>query len=372
MSLSIKRSHLVFALVGLSGCAIADGTVQEKVDQWSSIDQPILCPPDSPCGGNGPRNPGDPPDPPPPPPTWYYPATGWTVINASESNVQRGVQWWAYSWEGNRLNVKAYYPTDFGTGIPHGAEPAHAFLTFEVTSPIEWRAWSHVNLPRWWGTKEQSGYVQSYLDGNGVVTQYATQGYSSCNGDVCETRDYSGIYQDDGTGPVLVQGSDALTSVGGAIVFSFLNDLRASGGGLAPPGADPSYCADDCLNGLRLYLERQQQYLRSLTANWANLDNPPYIACGAAGASTAVCGFAALVAYSGWWLPPAWLTGATIATICFFAASADITCGAAIESYDPPPAGTCVISVVPTVVTGPDGRTTTITYQVHQSQSCNF
>ncbi len=87
------------------------------------------------------------------PPTWYYPADGWTVINGSEANNLRGVQWWAYRWEGTKLKVKAYYPVDFGTGIDVGAEPAHAFLTFDVTSPVEWKAWSNVNLQRAWGSK---------------------------------------------------------------------------------------------------------------------------------------------------------------------------------------------------------------------------
>jgi len=254
MKLSIPASCLFAVVIGVPACGAADGTLRENERPTGSADQALPCPPEGPCGGTG--GPKDPKDPPPPPPTYYYPAAGWTVINATESNNLRGIQWWAYAWEGTRLKVKAYYPGDYGTGIVVGAEPAHAFLTFDVTSPVEWKAWSHVNLQRAGRIKEQNGYVQAYLDGNGIVTQYATQGWQSCIGDICETREYYGIYQDDGTGTKLVQGEDALTSVGGGIIASFMHDLRESGGTLAVPGREYDYCGDDCVNGLRQYVER--------------------------------------------------------------------------------------------------------------------
>jgi hypothetical protein len=364
MKVAIPASCLFGFVIGLPACGPADGSLRESEQQVGTAEQPLLCPPEGPCGGGG-TNPKDPKDPPPPRPTFFYPAEGWSVINGSEANNLRGVQWWAYRWEGNKLKVKAYYPADYGTGIVVGTETAHAFLTFEVTSPVQWRAWSNVNLQRPWGVKEQNGYMDSYLDANGVISQYATQAWHSCNGDVCETREYYGIYQDDGSGSRLVQGEDALTSVGAGIIASFLNDFTENGGLIAPPSLENT-CGDECLTGLQLYLERQQQYLANLT----NPDNPPYIPCGAAGGATAVCGFAAIVLYSGWFLPPVWLTGATLTTICMFAAGNVLNCGHAIESYDPPAEGTCVRVVTPRYVTGPDGRTTQIIYVIESTAAC--
>ena len=366
MKVVIPASCVLGLAIGLPACGAADGSLRESEQRVGIAEEPLLCPPEGPCGGGG-TNPKDPPDPPPPPPTYFYPAEGWTVINGSEANNLRGVQWWAYRWDGNKLKVKAYYPADYGTGVPVGTETAHAFLTYEVTSPVQWRAWSNVNLHRPWGIKKQNGYVDAYLDANGVITQYATQGWESCNGDTCETREYYGIYQDDGTGTKLVQGEDALTSVGGGIIASFLNDFRDNGGVLAAPGTEHNYCGDDCMNGLQRYVERQQASLLGL----ANPDSPPYFECGAAGGFTALCAFAG----SMWWLgafggPPAWLTEGIVLGLCFAGVTGIGACGSAIVKYDPPAEGTCVRTITPTYVTGPDGRTTQIIYRIESTAAC--
>ena len=120
-----ERRVLWPSYFGLPACGVADETLRESEQQAGTAGQPPLCPPEAPCGGG--TNPKDPPDPPGPPATYFYPADGWTVINASEANNLRGVRWWAYRWEGNQLKVKAYYPADYGTGILVGSEPAHAF-----------------------------------------------------------------------------------------------------------------------------------------------------------------------------------------------------------------------------------------------------
>jgi hypothetical protein len=352
------RTMLLTGLLVLAGVVSGDAAANGSIESGTAAPP---CHPDYPCGGGG--IPKDPKDPPPPRPTYYYPAEGWNVITASEANIQRGVQWWAYAWEGSTLRVKAYYPSDFDTGITVGAETAHAFITFEVTSPVEWTAWSHVRLPRWYGVKEQNGYVRSYMDPSGVVTLHAAQGYEDCRGDICETRDYSGIYQDDGTGAVLVQGSDALTSVGSAVVASFLQDLAANGGALAPPGTEGYACGDECLSGMEQYMYRHQNYVQNLLGD-------PRLTCGAAVVSSAAClaGVGFLI-FSG---PVGIIGWPLVGGVCSAAFGADVSCAAAIESADPSPQGTCVIVVTPTWVVGPDGRSSQITYQVQESAACKY
>jgi len=133
--LSIKRAYSLMALLSLAFvfAACTDAPVERTGTQASAS---------LPCPIDGCSDPDDPPD---TPPRLFYPAAGWTVITASEENLKRGVQWWAYLWQGKNLIVKGYYPMDFGNGVP--SDSAHVHLTFTAESATLWSADSTIDLP---------------------------------------------------------------------------------------------------------------------------------------------------------------------------------------------------------------------------------
>src|SRR5262249_1009241 len=128
------------------------------------------------------------------------------------------------------------------TGIAVDSEPAHVFLTLHVTSPTEWSADSKLLLPTTAPSGEfylshQTAYVQSFINDDGVVQQLMSENTAECVGDVCSTYDNYGIYQDDGTGAVLVSGTtDTAQASAAQAVAGFLGDYSAAGGLLLPPG----------------------------------------------------------------------------------------------------------------------------------------
>jgi hypothetical protein len=349
---AIARLPLALAAaLALCACDTAPTETESKIEQH-------LCP-DGPCGAPDPKK-----DPPPPPPTYYYPANGWSVFNASEMNTIRGVQSWAYAWNGTDLSVKGYYPQDFGTGITVGSEPAHAFVTFHVISPNEWRANSKLLLPTTtpWGefyVSQQSAYVQSYINDDGVIQQIVSSGYAECVGDVCSTHENYGVYQDDGTGPVLIQGTaDTFQESAAQAVNGFLADYTSNGGSLLPPGVafdNPCY-DDECSNApIQKYLNRKAQFQAFSNADPCLVMAVSMVGCGA-------------TIFFSYWFPP----------LLFLA---PLTCGPAIDrGYEcisekiggRSSKGPCAANIGPTSVTGPDGREQVIVTQVVNRENCDL
>lgn len=344
------RSALAVALA-LCACDTAPTETVSNMEQH-------LCP-DGPCGAPDPKK-----DPPPPPPTYYYPANGWSVLNASEMNTVRGVQWWAYAWNGSELSVKGYYPQDFGTGIAVGGEPAHVVLTMQVTSPNEWRAQSKLLLPTTtpWGEfylSQQTAYIQSFINDDGVIQQLISWNSADCVGDVCSTHDNYGIYQDDGTGAVLISGTtDAAQASAAQAVHGFLADYSSNGGMLLPPGVTFDIACDDseCSNTpLRKYLDRKAQYQAISNADPCLEMGIAMIGCG---------GSIILAAY----VPILWPL-------------IPLTCGPAVDRTYSCVAdrvggrsskGACAANIGPTPVTGPDGSSQVIDWQLVNRENCDL
>jgi hypothetical protein len=346
---SSRRLPVAIAIAALAACGTpADETVETK--------QSYLCP-DGPC-----VPPRDPPD---PPPTGWYPATGWNVIYASDVAVERGVQWWAYQWQGNVLAVKGYYPADFGGGIPVGMEPAHVFINVDVASPTDWKAdvklvyQTHFNGPLY-----PTGHVESSVSDDGVISRYmrVPPPYSE-NGDIGTTTSdvNEGWYVDDGTGARLVWGADISQRPTSQAVMNFMTDFNSNGGVLFNPDQMP-YCDEACTakasGGLQNFFLRRASYLASLAAPAED----PFVTCGAGGALTALCGvggawaagWAPLLAALG---PPGLLAGGIIASVCAAAIYDDIHCGLEIVEEKRQEGGPCVNTVMITgPITGPDGR----------------
>lgn len=340
-----------FVLLPLSACT-------QPSSESTSVTTANLCP-EGPCPRPGPKE-----DPPPPAPTWFYPAANWWIVDASELNTMRGVQWWANAWDGNVLHVKGYYPQDFGTGITVGSEPAHVFLTFNVISPTEWRATSKLLLPTYspWGgfyISQQVASVQTYMNDDGVVQQLINQNIADCIGDVCTTHENFGIYQDDGSGATFVYGTeDTIRASAVQAIVGFLGDFTSNGGVLLPPGSSFEVpCNDEeCSNSpIWKYLSRQAQALT----------DGPSDNCRIASIGMGMCAISMFASVFFLPLLP-WAGG---------------VCGGALLAAAPcineqiggrSSRGACAVNIGPTTVTGPDGRVAIVNSQTVDRQNCDL
>lgn len=300
------------------------------------------------------------PEPPPPPPTWWYPAAGWSVITASESALERGVEWWAYQWQGNTLAVKGYYPGDFGTGTAVNHEPAHVFINYNVTSLTSWTAdVTLVYQTRYHGVLYPWGHVETSINADGVVSRYmrVAPPYTE-NGDIGTTVSHlnEGWYEDDGTGPRIVWGADVSQRPTAQAILTFLTDFHNAGGVLLNPEA-MSHCDEACTSGFQNYLWRRENYLALASPG------DPAVSCVTGGVLTAVCGaggawVAGLAIFVSLFGPASPAAAAVVAGICVSAAVEDLHCGVEVAQESiRQQGGPCVNTVMITgPVTGPDGR----------------
>jgi hypothetical protein len=327
-----------------------------------------LCP-DGPCVE--PKEPKD------PPPTGWYPAAGWNVITASESALERGVEWWAYQWQGNTLAVKGYYPGNFGTGITVGQEPAHVFIDFNVASLTNWTAdVTLVYQTRYNGVLYPKGHIETSINADGVVSRYmrVPPPYTE-NGDIATTVNdiNEGWYEDDGTGPRIVWGADISLRPASQAILMFLTDFHNAGGVLLNPDAMSS-CDEGCTSGFQNYLWRKGNALAALTS-----PGDPAVSCITGGVLTAVCGaggawvagLAILVAAFG---PASPAAAAVVAGICVSAGIEDLHCGVeVVQESIRQQGGPCVNSVMITgPVTGPDGRPYEGSHMIIDVYRCPF
>jgi hypothetical protein len=334
----------VLPLVSCSSTSLEDVGIKES----------YLCP-DGPCGGGGGGK-----DPPPPPPTWWYPAAGWNVLTASQVPLERGVQWWAYQWQGNTLAVKGYYPADFGTGTVVGSEPAHVFMNFDVRSPTEWTS----NITLVYQTYRQgpiypTAHIESSINEDGIISRYmrVPPPYTE-DGDIGTTTSdiNEGWYEDDGTGARLTWGADISLRPAAQALMNFLTDFNDSGAVLWNLDTATSACDDACI--ARTSNALQNSILRRSTAALAAPSVG--VTCGAGGAMTVVCGVGAawaagLISLFGG--PPGIVGGILIAGVCSGAVYDDFHCGAEIIENARQDAGPCVNStIIIGPITGPDGR----------------
>ncbi|HSR95853.1 MAG TPA: hypothetical protein VLM79_02230 [Kofleriaceae bacterium] len=333
-----------------------------------SIKESFLCP-DGPCG-----NPGGGKDPPPPPPTWWYPAAGWNVLTASQVPVERGVQWWAYQWQGNTLAVKGYYPADFGTGIAVGSEPAHLFINFDVKSPTQWSADITLVYQTWFqGPLYPKAHVETTISEDGLISRYmrVPPPYTE-SGDIGSTQSdlNEGWYEDDGTGARLVWGADVSLRPASQAIMNFLTDFNNSGAVMWNLDTASSACDDTCMANTSSGL--QNAILRRNTAAFADSTIP--ISCGAGGAMTVVCGAglawaAGLFTIAGG--PPGLVAGILIAGVCSGAVYDDFHCG--VEEIEQARKGPCVDStIIIGPITGPDGRPYDDSHQMIDTYHCMY
>jgi len=295
-----------------------------------SSPQELLCPEDG-CPH---------PDPPDRPPTRpFYPAQGWTVIDASQENLEKGVKWWAYLWDENRLYVKGYYPQDFGGGLTY--DPRHVVMSITVMSASEWHAETDLYLPVEGPpatyTDRQHGRISSWMGEDGIARQTIGLQQALLWGDQTEI---SGDFEDDGSGAHLVGGRDTSRGAAAVATVSFLNDFHATGALLSPPGYQMS-CDEGCASGFTKYLERVAEVAASGGGNdcaWA------------AGAGFVCVGGTVLFAIFG---PPGWAAGLALATVCGSALGWAKECVNSLGNRSS--GGACVGYTGPQTVVGPDG-----------------
>jgi hypothetical protein len=307
-----------------------------------------LCPVDG-CPGDGDRGGGHSIDPQP-----FYPAKGWTVFNASQQNLLRGVQWWAYQWQGNTLNVKGYYPGDYGAGVY--SDDAHVHIAITMYQPNVWWADASLDLPTTNGNalwvEHQTSHIFNLMGSDGVAIQDITVG---------ENPAAYGSYRDDGTGAYLESGDDVSKASAAVVVSSFLADFSNFYGVLMPPNpTTPVTCDASCQGGFEKYLQTQASY-----AQFANTDGN----CIVGAVTTAICAGGIIISlFTG---PPGWLAAGLLWTDCSAAAGTDATCVVnAINSRSQ--GGTCIMATGPVQVVGPDGQSHTGSGVVVDVYHCDF
>jgi hypothetical protein len=295
--------------------------------------QELLCPEDG-CG------PHDPPDLPQPKP--FYPARGWTVIDASPENLEKGMKWWAYRWDENRLYVKGYYPQDFGGGLIY--DPRHVVMSITVSSVNEWHADTDLYLPVVGPpssyTDRQHGRISSRMGEDGILRQAIGLQQVLSWGDPTEIV---GDFEDDGSGAHLVGGSDTSRGAAAVATVAFLSDFQATGALLSPPDYQMS-CDEGCASGFMTYFER----VAAVAASRGDND-----CAWAIGGGVVCAGGATLLAlFTG---PPGWVAaiGGGVGIVCGGFLSWLKEC--VDHMGERSSGGACVGYTGPQTVVGPDG-----------------